>query len=179
MRNYLKYILPIEKISHPRFLQDKQNICEGNASLLNQNSKLDSKSKNRTANFDFTNKNFDYISFKNVKERHFICDYCSKKCLVKKHLISHIRTHTKERPFICKFCSKSYLYKGNLVGHVRMHTLERPYKCNYCSKSFSYLYSRKIHTRIHTQEKPYKCDYCNKTFSDKSNCNKHIRRHTK
>ena len=83
MRNYLKYILPIEKISHPRFLQDKQNICEGNASLLNQNSKLDSKLKNRAESFDFTDKKFNYIGFRNVKEHHFICDYYLKNVQLK------------------------------------------------------------------------------------------------
>ena len=82
---------PKERHNHPQFQQEKQDNCEGNSSLLNQNAILNSKSNIHNVSFDFTEN-----GSKNAKERCFICDYCSKKCSKKTHFINHIRTHKKD-----------------------------------------------------------------------------------
>ena len=143
---------PKERHNHPQFQQEKQDNCEGNSSLLNQNAILNSKSNIHNVSFDFIEN-----CSKNAKERCFICDYCSKKCSKKTHLINHIRTHTKEKPYRCEFCSKAFSQKINLIVHIRTHAQERSYNCEYCFKSFSYKNILLYHIRTHTGEKPYKC----------------------
>ena len=114
-----------------------------------------------------------------VKERKFVCRYCSKKFAHFSTLQNHLRTHTGDKPFQCKFCSRRFAQSGVLKAHLRTHTGDKPFACMYCGKVFAQSTTLTNHLRTHTGQKPYVCQFCGKSFSQPSTLRKHELSHTK
>lgn len=114
-----------------------------------------------------------------IKERKFVCRYCSKKFAHFSTLQNHIRTHTGDKPFQCKFCSRRFAQSGVLKAHLRTHTGDKPFACMYCGKMFAQSTTLTNHLRTHTGHKPYVCQFCSKSFSQPSTLRKHELSHTK
>ena len=110
-------------------------------------------------------------------EKAMECAECHKKCVSKKTLLRHMRTHTGESPYKCTECDKSFKQVGNLHEHMRTHTGEKPFKCTECDKSFSQKTNLNRHMRTHTGEAPYVCAQCGATFKTSSNLSGHMLRH--
>lgn len=114
-----------------------------------------------------------------VKERKFVCRYCSKKFAHFSTLQNHLRTHTGDKPFQCKFCNRRFAQSGVLKAHLRTHTGDKPFACMYCGKVFAQSTTLTNHLRTHTGQKPYVCQFCGKSFSQPSTLRKHELSHTK
>lgn len=114
-----------------------------------------------------------------IKERKFVCRYCSKKFAHFSTLQNHLRTHTGDKPFQCKFCNRRFAQSGVLKAHLRTHTGDKPFACMYCGKMFAQSTTLTNHLRTHTGHKPYVCQFCSKSFSQPSTLRKHELSHTK
>lgn len=114
-----------------------------------------------------------------MKEKKFLCRYCSKKFAHFSTLQNHLRTHTGDKPFQCKFCSRRFAQSGVLKAHLRTHTGDKPFACMYCGKDFAQSTTLTNHLRTHTGQKPYICQFCTKSFSQPSTLRKHELSHTK
>ncbi|MEQ2243799.1 hypothetical protein ILYODFUR_010548, partial [Ilyodon furcidens] len=117
--------------------------------------------------------NVDNLKLKKHKNGVHSCEICGKCFTRRKHLTSHMQTHTGE-----KLCDKSYKRSSELARHIRAHTGERPYSCEVCGKSFSECCKMGRHRRTHTGKNPYACKVCGNSFRYGSNLTEHMRTHT-
>lgn len=115
---------------------------------------------------------------KNLENKPYRCDFCSKQFTRRDTLQIHRRVHTGERPFQCDLCSKTFAQRDKLQIHRRIHTGEKPYQCNVCQKTFARRDTLKIHTRTHTGERPFYCDVCSRGFAQRDQLHVHKRTHT-
>jgi len=148
------------------------------------------------------NKIFNNISslriHKNIHNKRFGCQICSKKFPIKYKLIEHIKNiHEKSRRFKCEVCNVGFNTKAHLTKHQRTHMKNRPKpfkcdKCDFATDSISSLNGHlKTHERIYERcekcnKKLFKsrihdcrldCKYCGKKFSHKATVTNHIKRY--
>ena len=112
------------------------------------------------------------------------CPVCSKKFLLKKNLILHMkRFHETEGStidrFQCQICSKSFLYKAELEAHKNTHTGTKDFKCH-CGKAYSSKKALYDHNKIvHSETKEtFSCDVCGKVLRDKYKLKYHMMVHS-
>ncbi|XP_034038410.1 zinc finger protein OZF-like [Thalassophryne amazonica] len=114
----------------------------------------------------------------NTGAKQFGCSECGKTFIQKIHLYTHMRIHTGEKPFSCSLCGKRFQQKANLSRHMITHTGEKLFGCSECGKRYSQKGSLTRHMRVHTGEKLFGCPGCGKRFSQKWLLGSHMRIHT-
>ena len=100
----------------------------------------------------------------------FVCEICSRVCLSKAGLKSHIRTHKKHAPYyydiastVCTECSKVCKSVGGLKRHMRIHGIQSKHApavkththatpCNICGKHCKSVAGLKSHLRSHIRK---------------------------
>ena len=109
-----------------------------------------------------------------VKFRDFVCDTCPNSFGKNSHLRRHQeRVHSTARKYTCLVCSKGCVSKGDLVTHMKCHTGERSFICETCSLTFTTNSILKAHKRKHDGTM-FQCQSCDKEFSTSSNLKVHV-----
>ncbi|XP_021961857.1 zinc finger protein 492 [Folsomia candida] len=102
---------------------------------------------------------------------------CTRGFLQEADLERHVKAvHLKEKNFVCEFCSKAFAQKPNLITHLRTHTGEKPYKCKSCGKEFSDKPTYNRHVQIHG-DTVHTCDKCGKKFKVWHTYKVHLKTH--
>ena len=109
------------------------------------------------------------------KIKNFVCDTCPNSFWKNSHLRQHQKSvHSLERNFTCLICSKGCVSKGELVTHMKCHTKERSFKCDVCIETFITNSCLKAHKRKHDGTM-LQCQDCGKQFSKAQHLNVHIK----
>ncbi|XP_056404700.1 oocyte zinc finger protein XlCOF7.1-like isoform X2 [Hyla sarda] len=113
-------------------------------------------------------------SFKQNKEKPFLCSECGKGCISKSQLINHEINHLREKSFPSQKCRKMFTPKRDL--HQKTHTGEKTFSCPDCGKCFSWKTHLVGRKKIQTGEEPFSCSECGKCFTLQSNVVQHLRK---
>ena len=105
----------------------------------------------------------------------FVCDACPNSFRTNRSLRQHQKyVHSLKRDFPCLICSKGCVSKGELVTHMKCHTKERDFKCDVCSDAFITNSCLKAHKRKHDGTM-LQCQDCGKQFTKTQHLNVHIK----
>jgi len=108
----------------------------------------------------------------------FKCDKCNIYFVTKTWQETHIKmVHEDYRPHVCEECAKSFKVKRHLLSHKKTHTGEKSFQCRHCEKWFAKEWTRTQHERLHLGLKLYKCEVCDQRFSQKTSLDCHLRTH--
>ena len=57
-----------------------------------------------------------------TRPRPWVCPHCTRPFLTKRHLSSHLSTHSREKPHVCADCGRTFRRSSNLQQHAKaMH----------------------------------------------------------
>ena len=115
------------------------------------------------------------LKFVDNKFREFRCDICPNSFRKNSYLRLHqLSVHSTDRKFACLLCSKGCVSKGELVTHMKCHTGERTFICDICSDTFISNADLKAHRRKHDGTM-LQCQACEKQFSRTAHLNSHVK----
>eukprot|EP00088_Acartia_fossae_P009148 TRINITY_DN14417_c0_g1_i1.p1 TRINITY_DN14417_c0_g1~~TRINITY_DN14417_c0_g1_i1.p1 ORF type:complete len:373 (+),score=60.54 TRINITY_DN14417_c0_g1_i1:51-1169(+) len=107
-----------------------------------------------------------------VLEKRFTCNYCSRPFKLKHQLQSHLDIHLQVKKFSCDVCGKVFRQMNHLKKHVEeLHVFKtsgQTFMCSQCGKGFPSARKLKYHiesTHEGRYKKPVNCHYCGKSFS--------------
>lgn len=106
--------------------------------------------------------------------KNLTCDYCGWVSKQKRHLRSHIKTHSENR-VACVVCGKK-ISTHNLKVHMKIHTNTPDFLCSTCGMRFINKGSLKLHLIVHNQDFKYNCDFCSAKFVRSDKLLNHIRK---
>ena len=105
----------------------------------------------------------------------FVCDTCPNSFRKYSYLRQHQKSvHSSVRKFSCLICSKGCVSKGELVTHMKCHTKQRDFICDKCSETFITKSCLKAHTRKHDGTM-LQCQTCGKQFPRVQHLNVHVK----
>ena len=156
-------------IEESSWKQDEDEPYESAAKYENENI-------SETVNINVSIKNYqDNVRSVHDKDSYFVCDTCPNSFRRNSHLKRHQeRVHSTARKYTCLACSKGCVSKDELVTHMKYHTGERLFICNTCSDTFITNSKLKAHKRKHDGTM-LQCQTCDKKFSTSTHLNVHVR----
>lgn len=112
--------------------------------------------------------------------KHYGCDQCPERFMIKKNLDKHKRYHAGEPIFSCELCEALFTNRKALYCHNRAaHDPDKKkHQCDQCPRAFLSKCHLERHKLSHSEVKGFKCEVCHKGFKQKLGLNNHMAIHT-
>ena len=144
--------------------------------MYEDSAKYDNDNISETVNIKLSVQNYqDNVRSVHDKVSYFVCDTCPNSFRRNSHLKRHQeRVHSTARKYTCLACSKGCVSKDELVTHMKYHTGERSFICDICSDTFITNSRLKTHKRKHDGTM-LQCQTCDKKFLTLTRLNVHVK----
>lgn len=72
----------------------------------------------------------------------FTCDVCGKRCMSRRVLKVHQKSHSSEKEAVCTICGTGFKHKYHLSRHMLLHQAaasggKQKWGCEQCGKEFA------------------------------------------